>query len=297
MRIAFIVLLLANLGFMAWAVWVDTPPPTQTSESTARLPRLKLVTEATPPRAQGAGNPATANKVSAMPPAGGASASPAVDVSKLAGSRDGAAGALNATEPTAQIQRCVSVGPFNDLTAVTSAAAALRSRGFAPQQRTEEGNVPEGYWVSIGGVDSADKADRILKALDKGGFKDARLMPDDGDGRRISVGLFGERERAERRAKAVQKLGLKAQVAQRTQPGMVYWMDLALKQSDGSVSAQDLLAHADTNPDSGLTVQACAASVAAKPVNSDAPSAGAAPATTRVPPSTVAGTPQLKEAR
>jgi len=294
-RIAFIVLLLANLGFMAWAVWVDTPPQTQTSDSTARLPRLKLVTEATAPRAQTGGESAVANKVSNTPSAGAAIASPAVDQSAPSGNTAGDP-ALTAAQPTAQIQRCVSVGPFNDLTGAARAASALQSRGFAPQQRTEEGEVVDGFWVYIGGVDSADKADRILIALDKGGFKDARLMPDDGEGRRISVGLFSERDRADRRAKAVQKLGLKTQVAERTQPGTVYWLDLALKPNDGSVSVQDVYADASAST-SSVSVQSCPTIPVDRPnATPAAVSADSAPAVTRRPSTTVAGTPQLKDA-
>jgi hypothetical protein len=192
----------------------------------------------------------------------------------------------------------VSVGPFNDLSVAARAASVLQSRGFAPQQRAEEGGVPEGFWVYIGGVDSADMADRILRALDKGGFKDAHLMPDDGEGRRISVGLFSERERAERRAKAVQKLGLKTQVAERTQPGTVYWVDLALKPSEGAVPVQDLLADAAVSSNAHLSVQSCPPAVVPKPTATPgfAP-ANSAPTGVRMPSTTVAGTPQLKEAR
>ena len=246
MRIAFIVLVLANLGFMAWAVWVDTPPQVQTSNSTSRLPRLKLVTEAAPPRAQSGGQAASANKVSnTSPPADAAIASPAVEQAAPAGATNAAGGAAVASEqPMAQVQRCVSVGPFSDVAVAARTASALHSRGFAPQQRAAEGDVAQGFWVYIGGVDNVDKADRILRALDKGGFKDARLMPDDGEGHRISVGLFSERERAEHRATAVQKLGLKTQVGERTEKGTVYWVDLALRQSDGSVPVKDFLADA-----------------------------------------------------
>jgi cell division septation protein DedD len=297
-RIAFIVLVLANLGFMAWAVWVDTPPQVQTSNSTSRLPRLKLVTEAAPPRARSGGQAASANKVSSTsPPADPATAAPAVDQSVPAGATNAAGEPAGTSEqPIAQVQRCVSVGPFNDLAVAARAASALHSRGFAPQQRAAEGDVAQGFWVYIGGVDNVDKADRILRALDKGGFKDARLMPDDGEGHRISVGLFSERERAEHRAMAVQKLGLKTQVAERTEKGTVYWVDLALKENDRSVPVQELLADAGA-ANSRVSVQSCPL-IAVDRLNTtparapvDSGSAGS-----RLPSNTVAGTPQLKDA-
>src|SRR5690242_1840689 len=125
---------------MAWAVWVDTPPQAQTSESTSRLPRLKLVTEVTPPRAQGRDSAATANKVSKRA-SGAATESPALDTLKSGGGAGSLA--LTPTEPIAQTQRCVTVGPFNDSTLAARAASALHSHGFTPQQRAEAGEVVE----------------------------------------------------------------------------------------------------------------------------------------------------------
>ena len=156
--------------------------------------------------------------------------------------------------------------------------------------------MAQGFWVYIGGVDNVDKADRILRALDKGGFKDARLMPDDGDGHRISVGLFSERDRAEHRAQAVEKLGLKTQVAERTQPGTLYWVDLALRPNDGSVPMEALLADAGAS-NSHVSVQSCPiAAVNGRNTSPAAAPAGSGPAGARLPSNTVAGTPQLKDA-
>jgi len=60
--------------------------------------------------------------------------------------------------------------------------------------------------------------------------------------RRVSVGLFSERERAEKRAKQVQKLGLKAEVAERKLPVSVYWVDVTPPSERSSVPIDDLLA-------------------------------------------------------
>src|SRR5262249_20301077 len=141
--------------------------------------------------------------------------------------------------------------------------------------------------------------DRILKALEKGGFKDARLMPEDGAGeaRRISVGLFSDRDRAEHRAKAVQKLGLKTQVGERTQAGTLYWGDLALRQNDAPVPVQDLLADAGVS-NSHVSVQSCPTTTVDRLNTSPAAvPADSGPAGMHLPSTTVAGTPQLKDAR
>jgi hypothetical protein len=262
-RAAFFVLLFANLAFMAWAGWVDTPRQTKTTDANARLPKLKLVSELSPAQ-QGSRS------------AGGS-------VQKMAMTSAG-------DSPPAVVARCVSVGPFSDIAVAAKAAGALRARGFTPQQRAAEGGNWDGFWVYIGGVTDSTSADKIFKTLDRSGIKDARLMPESSDGRRISVGLFSERDRAEKRAKSIRRLGFKAEVEERTQTGTVYWVDLTLKPSDEAVPVQDLLSADSGN--SRLSVQSCPPRPSGDPTASPEASPAPAPAGSPVPATTVAGTPK-----
>jgi hypothetical protein len=189
MRNAFLTLLLINLAFLGWARWVDAPRPH--AEALSRLPRLELVNEAPPD--------------SKVPAAGGAHKT-----------------ALRAPEGA---DTCVSVGPFGDLAAVVRAARALRARGLVPNQRTEEAATPEGFWVHIDTARTTADVARVMQDLEQHGIQDARPMA---EGRRISVGLFSERARAERRARAVQELGFETEITQRNLPGTVYWLDLTI---------------------------------------------------------------------
>src|SRR6185437_9261242 len=135
-------------------------------------------------------------------------------------------------------------------------------------------------------------ADKIFKTLDGSGIKDAHLMPDTSDTHRMSVGLFSDRDRAERRAKAIQKLGFKAEVDDHRQPGTVYWVDLALKPSDQTVPIEDLLSADSGN--SHLSIEACPAGPAGQPAGGpEAAPAPPAPAAPAVAPTTVAGSPKL----
>ncbi len=274
MRAAFFALLFANLAFMAWAGWVDTPRQAKTTDAASRLPQLKLVSEVSPEQ-QGGADSGAVRKMAMSTPAGTS------------------AGSQAPSQAPADIgARCVSVGPFNDLAIAAKAAGALHSRGFAPQQRAEEGETWNGFWVYIGGVSDAAEADKAFKTLDRAGIKDAHLMPESNDGRRISVGLFSERDRAERRARTVEKLGFKTEVAERKQPGTVYWVDLALKPSDGAVPVQDLLTVGAGS--SRLSVQNCPPNPTAQPAAApQSIPAERAPPGARVPPNTVAGTPKL----
>jgi hypothetical protein len=99
----------------------------------------------------------------------------------------------------------------------------------------------EGYWVSVGGLRTTAEESKLMKALERAGIRDARVLPDEPGGRRVSVGLFSERERADRRARAVKKLGYSAEVTERTQPGTVYWVDMDIGANDRSVPTEGLL--------------------------------------------------------
>jgi cell division septation protein DedD len=215
-RAVFFLLVFANLAFLGWAEWVDAPQPAPANEAYAKLPRLKLVNE----------SPAT----DARPSSGN-------------GSSEGAARktALEVTSQTsATTPRCVSVGPFDDQAGATRGASQLREKGFAPRQRAEKGEISKGFWVYIGGLKTdADVAD-VLRTLEQSHIEDAHVMPGGGDVQRVSVGLFSERERADRRAESVQKLGLHPEVTERKLPATVFWMDVELAAGAAGLTVQEV---------------------------------------------------------
>src|SRR5262249_18617411 len=94
---------------------------------------------------------------------------------------------------SASPSRCVSVGPFDTVERTENALTLLRGRGLQPQQRPEQTEVTDGYWVYVGGLRTAAAQDRILRILEQADLSDAHVMPQDDSGRRVSVGLFSER--------------------------------------------------------------------------------------------------------
>jgi hypothetical protein len=133
---------------------------------------------------------------------------------------------LRAAEPAGQT--CTSVGPFGDLTSAARVAGLLTGRGFHLKQRAEEGETIEGYWVFVGGMESDDEVTQAVGRLEKAGFPDAHVMKNFSTNRRLSVGMFSTRDRAEKRAAAVKNMGLAAEVGERKFPGTVYWVDVSL---------------------------------------------------------------------
>jgi hypothetical protein len=229
MRAAFFSLLFANLAFLAWAEWIDAPQPAPTNEAYAKLPRLKLVNELPPEETR----PSSGNRKTAL------------------------------EVPPPQAARCLSIGPFDDEASATRGATQLRGKGFTPRQRTEQGEVSKGFWAFIGGLKSDQDAAEVLRTLQQSHIDDAHVMPDTGDVHRVSVGLFTERDRADRRAQSVQKLGLQPEVAERKVPATMFWVDVDLAPGATSPSAQDL-----SSPDSGdshASVVPCPGSVPAAP--------------------------------
>lgn len=212
MRAVFFLLLFANLAFLAWAEWVDAPQPAPTNEAYARLPRLKLVNEL--PAAEARPSSGNARKT--------------------------------ALQVAPEAARCVSIGPFDDQDSATRGAANLREKGLTPRQRVEKGEISKGFWVYIGGLKTDADVAKVLRTLEQSHVEDAHVMPDSGDAHQVSVGLFSERDRADRRAESVQKLGLQPEVAERKLPATVFWMDVDLPPGTVPPASQDLAAGGDS---------------------------------------------------
>jgi hypothetical protein len=253
-RNAFLALLLINLAYFAWAGWIDVPKATPVNAAAERLPRLKLVSE--------------------LPP------------SQAPEPRRTAYNQVSDTAP------CMSVGPFPDILSSAQAAEILKAKGFEPRQRAAVGDLLAQYWVSVVGAKSDADALRVLKTLSEHGIKDAEAMPDDPN-HVISVGLFTDREHAQKRADAVRQLGLAADISERQLPAAVYWVDLTPEVGHHAVPLQALFA-AGVNTKIG--VQPCPPPAGPASAQAAAVAGAATAAVQRPQPATTATTAQPKVA-
>jgi hypothetical protein len=121
---------------------------------------------------------------------------------------------------------CLSIGPFRSLNEVANVAATLREDGLTPRQRVEAGEVWVGYWVSWRGADTREKAEAAVSMLAERGITDTYILPGSEPPHVVSLGVFTDRRRAERRRDEVALLDLDATIADRRQPGSVYWIDV-----------------------------------------------------------------------
>jgi hypothetical protein len=138
------------------------------------------------------------------------------------------------------VKRCISVGPFRDVSEAAHAASTLRGGGYDPRQRVADGEVWAGVWVYLPLPPSRPAADQILAKLKAGGIDDALEMPGPNEGSVISLGLYSEPKRAQARVSQAQALGFNPGIADRKRNGNVYWIDIDLKPTDGLLNPSDL---------------------------------------------------------
>jgi hypothetical protein len=131
---------------------------------------------------------------------------------------------------TPNVAGCTSVGPFANLSEASQAQAALRTAGFSPRQRLEQGELWVGYWVSVQNFPNRDAAEEALEKLGANGITDVYLMPGAEPANVLSLGVFSDFQRAQRRVEEVRALGMQPQIDDRKRAGSVYWIDADLRE-------------------------------------------------------------------
>lgn len=209
LRIALLVLLLANLAFFAWARWLAPADPDMGVSAPLAVPKVTLVGE--------------------------------IDAASSAALR--------------QAPRCVSVGPFATAEEAEAAASLLGQSAVGSRQRAEAARVPDGWWVYVGGFASAADLMVALRRLRRAGLTDAEAMPASPEGRRISAGIFADRERADGVAARLRQLALEPTIAARTREAQRFWVDLDLPAAAADLSPEALGSGA---PGAQLEIKDCA---------------------------------------
>ena len=198
-------LVLANIGYFLWARGIATP-----TEPAREVPAVTLK---------------LASENAAIP-----DSSAGMDTAHT----DGGEGLLT------NVKRCISVGPFRDVSEAAHAATTLRGGGYDPRQRVADGEVWAGVWVYLPLPPSRAAGEQILAKLKAGGIDDALEMPGPNEGSVISLGLYGEAKRAQARVSQAQALGFNPGIADRKRTGNVYWIDIDLKPTDSLLNPADL---------------------------------------------------------
>jgi hypothetical protein len=216
-------LVLANVCYFLWEHGIAKAPEAVVASPSPAPATLKLASES--PEAMR--NESSSGAAAASPAAAGAAA--ASD-----GARDGNSGLLT------NVKRCISVGPFRDVSEAAHAASTLRGGGYDPRQRVADGEVWAGVWVYLPLPATRAVAEQTLAKLKAGGIDDALEMPGPNEGSVISLGLYSEPKRAQARVAQAQALGFNPGIADRKRTGNVYWIDIDLKPTDSLLNPSDL---------------------------------------------------------
>jgi hypothetical protein len=216
MRSLCLLLILANVLYFTWSQMIDVHGSSldrrgeKPVEAPARIVLAREMVDANPDDERPAGPIRDVQPPAVEPLGGPAAQSKATETAKL------------------DSLSCTSVGPFADLPQASTAQAALRNAGFEPRQRMEQGEIWAGYWVSIQGLASRDAADAALKTLTANGISDVYVMPGSDPPNVLSLGVFSDYQRAQRRLDEVRAIGLTPRIDDRKRAGSVYWIDVDL---------------------------------------------------------------------
>jgi hypothetical protein len=220
-------LVLANVCYFLWERGIAKTPESVVAAPTTGT--LKLASES-PETSRGDAN----GNAAGTPALGSAGSAAAANAAEDAPRSGGSSGLLT------NVKRCISVGPFRDVSEAAHAASTLRGGGYDPRQRVADGEVWAGVWVYLPLPATRPVADQTLARLKAGGIDDALEMPGPNEGSVISLGLYSEPKRAQARVSQAQALGFNPGIADRKRNGNVYWIDIDLKPTDGLLNPSDL---------------------------------------------------------
>jgi hypothetical protein len=136
--------------------------------------------------------------------------------------------------------RCVSVGPLRDTDALHAVGEYLRGLGLKPRERSQESAAPPQYGV-IATRKSAALAARIVQQLRAAGVADVELVPPAADQAeaQVSLGMYEDRARAERRIQDLKNYALSPTIVERPRRLTRWWLDL---ETEGAAPPIDVAA-------------------------------------------------------
>ena len=91
-----------------------------------------------------------------------------------------------------------------------------------------------GHWVQIRNVPDRQTGNTLLNRLSAGGLVEAYLLDSEDEGLKISLGLFGELDRAEKVELQAKSLDLPADISDRTREGAIFYVDIGLPPGRGA---------------------------------------------------------------
>lgn len=165
---------------------------------------------------------------------GAASASQTMPIVEPATSVGAVLGEGQITDIAAAVGKtCISIGAFDEFNGAGDARQALEAAGLQAIIREGVTQAFVGYWVQVQGIPNVDTERDYLDALRGARLGEAYAFEGE-TGMNISVGVFGQLERAETIRQQVEDLGMAANISERFRDVSVYYVDVGLP-AGGSV--------------------------------------------------------------
>ena len=202
LRALIVLLAVLNLGVTAWWLLRTDSAPMSVEDAPSGIARLQLVSERPSPR------PAPAAESTAAPP------KPVTAASE--------------PQPPAAPERCVSIGPFTDATALTAAQTALRPGALRLRTRETREGGGRGWRVYLPAAADRAAADVSADKLKAAGFTDLLVVGEGAEANSIALGRFSGEPRAQQHAQALRTVGFAAKAEALGQARTSGWIDLAV---------------------------------------------------------------------
>lgn len=134
--------------------------------------------------------------------------------------------ALSADVPDAPVQRCYTLGPFMNKEIMVEASQTLTLSGRAFEKRVSEKKEQIGYWVYLPPFSSIEKAQEKAQEFKLLGDRHFYVVKSPSEyANAISLGVFRDKENAQRRHRQIRNLGYEARLEGRFRQNPVFWLD------------------------------------------------------------------------
>lgn len=194
MRALVLTLLLLNAVYFAWRQYHPAAVQPTPAEPTSSVTRLELLSERSP-----------AESIPPMP------------------SLAQGGGAATRSQPPER--RCYTLGPVADAERAEAMRESIAAQGFGAIRRVLEQQEVAGYWVHLAPSPSRKQALAAARDLAEKGLKDYYVVGEGEHANAVSLGLFSEKFRAERRMEYVRSLGYTPELTPRYRTRQVFWLD------------------------------------------------------------------------
>lgn len=128
---------------------------------------------------------------------------------------------------------CLSVGPFAEHAIAEQAASWLRGAHHVSRERSVEVDGPATYWVALT-TKTLQEAARVSMQLKAAGASDVEVTPPGANqtAATVSLGIYSERARAERRVGELRRLGVNAPIVVQQHKVTQWWLDVPQRAGD-----------------------------------------------------------------